>query len=456
MRVMVVDDERISRVSTAQRLAEAGYEVESAESPFVAMEHLERGAWDVVITDLRMPTMDGLQFLAQLRQRWPGVDVIVMTAYGSVETAVEAMHGGAADYLTKPFPFRELDARLSKIAEVRAVRQELSRLRLAVSGGTAPGGLVGRSPGIRGVCDRIRLFAQHDAPVLVTGETGTGKELVARALHDGGTRRNGPFIPVSCGSIPRDLAESALLGHERGSFTGATGLRRGYFEQADRGTLLLDDVDDLSLETQVKLLRVLQEGRLFRVGGAAEIPVDVRVVATSKVDLEQAVAEGRFRSDIFYRLRGLEIRMPPLREREEDVLLLASHFLALHAAQKGADPLRLTPAVGELLVRYPWPGNVRELLRPIEAAVILCQGTEIRTEHLPDHIRRGATTVDALFTLHLGGRAQVSLQDALQQFEDALVEWAMRQAGGQQLKAAKLLGIPRTPLQSRLGRRTRG
>lgn len=310
LRVLVVDDERLSRISMVCQLKDAFYEAEACESASVALSALARANWDVVVTDLRMPGMSGLELLAEIRRQYPAVDVIVITAYGSVETAVDAMRAGAADFLTKPFGFSELDFRLKKIAELRAARSEVSSLRALIDH-SCKCGLVGGSPAIVRVCERIRAFAGHDAPVLVTGETGTGKEMVARALHNESQRANKPFIAVGCGTIPRELAESELFGHEKGSFTGASQRRKGSFERADGGTLLLDDIDDLPLDLQVKLLRVLQEGTLTRVGGSEEIKVDVRVVATSKVDLEKAASAGKFRDDVFYRLRGLEIRLPP-------------------------------------------------------------------------------------------------------------------------------------------------
>jgi DNA-binding NtrC family response regulator len=287
------------------------------------------------------------------------------------------------------------------------------------------------------------------------GETGTGKEVVARALHRHGPRASHPFVAVPCGAIPRELAESELFGHEKGSFTGAAKRRTGLFEQADGGTLLLDDVDDLPLDLQVKLLRVLQEGRFTRVGGTSEVVVDVRVVATTKVTLREAVAAGKFREDVYYRLRGLELRMPPLRERGDDALLLARFFLDQLAQRHGTEAMTLSAAAVSRLRRYCWPGNVRELRRTIEAAVVVCAGGEILPEHLPEDVQ-DVQVVDGegLFSLHLGACHDVPFQDVVHHFEDALIDWAMDQAAGQQGKAADLLGLPRTTLQSKLARRT--
>ncbi len=454
LRVLVVDDERLSRLSMACQLKDAAYEAQACEGASQALDALAQASWDVVVTDLRMPQMDGMELLAEIRRRHPGVDVIVITAYGSVEHAVEAMRAGAVDFLTKPFGFSELELRLKKIAELRAARSEVTSLR-ALLDHTCKCGLVGNSPGVQRVCERIRAFAGHDAPVLVTGETGTGKEMVARALHSESPRANKPFVAVSCGTIPRELAESELFGHEKGAFTGATQRRKGSFERADGGTLLLDDIDDLPLDLQVKLLRVLQEGTLTRVGGNEEIKVDVRVVATSKVDLEKAAAAGRFREDVFYRLRGLEINLPPLRERGDDLLVIAQHFLRSLAAQSHSEPKVLGVDAARALKTYAWRGNVRELRRAIETAVVLCPGHEIHVENLPDYVCRdtAARPAGAQFTLELERCGELNFKELVTQFEDSVIEWAMRKADGQQAKAADLLGLPRTTFQSKIGRK---
>ncbi len=454
MRVLVVDDEMISRRTTARQLAAIGIMADAVDSAAAALQRLSESAWDVVLTDVQMPHMNGLELLGRIQTEHPGVDVIVMTAYGSVETAVAAMQQGAADYLTKPFPFAELHARLTKLREIRCVRRELAELRAAIHSDSETFGLVGRSPSMLRVYERIHLFAQHDAPILVIGETGTGKEVVARALHRHGPRASRPFVTVPCGAIPRELAESELFGHEKGSFTGAVKRRAGLFEQAHGGTLLLDDVDDLPLDLQVKLLRVLQEGRFTRVGGDSEVVVDVRVVATTKVTLRDAVASGKFREDVYYRLRGLELRLPPLRDRGDDALLLARYFLDKLAGQRGFEPMTLSAAAMGCLRRYSWPGNVRELRRTVEAAVVVCAAGDILPEHLPDDLQDAQQgNGDGLFSLHLGACHDVVFQDVVHHFEDALIDWAMAQAAGQQGKAAELLGLPRTTLQSKLARR---
>jgi DNA-binding NtrC family response regulator len=451
LRVLVVDDEQISRRSTKQQLEAAGYTAEAVENAYAALERLEATPWDVVVTDLRMPGMDGIEFLREAKKRRSEIDVVVMTAYGTVETAVAAMREGAADYLTKPFRFPELDLRLQRLGDQRETKQELERLRGLVGEGASIEGILGRSVPIQKACELVQLFAKSTAPVLIAGETGTGKELFARSIHNLGARSRHAFVAVPCGAIPKELAESQLFGHEKGAFTGAIASHRGFFEEASGGTLVLDDVEDLPLELQAKLLHVLQEGLIRRVGAESDLEVDVRMIATTKVDLGQAVAEKRFREDLYYRLRGLEIRLPPLRERDEDILLLAQHFLRLLASKEGAAPKALSVEAASLLRRHTWPGNVRELRRVMESAVTLCQEAEIRPQHLPEQLT--AKREDArLFSLQLDTQIKVSLSELVKDFENALIQWAMRRAHGQQSVAAEILGVPRTTLQSKLGR----
>ena len=447
--ILVVDDDRLSRVSTVKHLRSHGHVAEWADNGYKALQMLEDPVWKVVVTDLRMPGMDGLELLREVRKRRPDVDVFLMTAYATAETAVAAMHEGATDYMVKPFDLTELELRLQRLHEMWKTRRELELLRRTVGQPGESDGLLGRSAVMDVVRERIRRFADAEAPVLITGETGTGKELVARALHDCGPRSGGEFVALGCGTIPRDLAESELFGHERGAFTGATQTRRGSFERADEGTLLLDDVDDLALDLQVKLLRVLQEGTFVRVGGSRETTVGVRVVATTKVDLERAAADGSFRPDLFYRLRGLEIRLPPLRDRGEDVLLLADHFLSLSAAARDREPRRLSPEAARVLLAYPWPGNVRELRRAVESADVIAPDGEIQIDHLPEFLHRTETDHE-LFSLRLDGRDSLPFTAVVGAFEGQLIRWAMTRAGGNQAEAARILGLPRTTLQSKL------
>ena len=450
LRVLVVDDERISRETTVQQLRNAGYSAESAGNAFLALERLAHEVWDVLVTDLRMPNMDGLEFLKKIKENMPEIDVVLMTAYGTVEAAVTAMHEGAADFLTKPFSFQELDMRLRKLANQREGRHQLNALKLALDQSHAHWGIVGKSAAMRRVFELVDLFGDNPAPVLITGETGTGKEMVARALHQRSARSLEPFIAVACGAIPKEVAESELLGHEKGAFTGAIQRRKGSFERAHRGTLLLDDVDDLPLDIQVKLMRALQDGTLQRVGGEEEVKVDVRVIASSKVDLLKAAEEGKIRKDIFYRLRGLEIALPPLRARGEDILLLAQHFLRVLAAENDSEAKVLSPETGDCLRSHTWPGNVRELQRAVESAVAVCREDEILPRHLPDYLRERQVS-SKLYTLNFQA-TNLNFNHLIQEIEDEVIAWAMSKAGGEQQKAAELLGLPRTTFQSKLSR----
>ena len=452
LRVLVVDDDRLSRKTTTQLLVDAGYRAEASENAYLAVDALASDAWDVVLCDLRMPGMDGLELLGKVRSEHPEVGFIVMTAYATVETAVSALMGGAADYITKPFRFQELDHRLRRIGELRRYQSEITRLRRLLGDSSERSGIMGESRAVARVLESVATYAGHSAPVLVTGETGTGKELVARALHDRGPRAPRPFVPVACGAIPEELAESELFGHERGSFTGATAQRVGAFERADGGSLLLDDIDDLGPVIQAKLLRALQEGEVKRIGANRTFQVDVRVIATTKVDLADAVEAGRFRSDLYYRLRGLEIGLAPLRERGEDVLVLSHFFLDRFCKRENVEASLSADAV-QALQRHHWPGNVRELRSAIESAAVACHGGPIMPVHLPAAILASdAQRPHDLFTVDLSGRDRLVFSETVHAFEQELLQWALLQAGGQQSRAAELLGMPRTTFQSKLRR----
>ncbi len=458
--MLVVDDDRALRDELAKRLAGEGYEAAAVANGYEARTRLEQAPWDAVVTDLHMPGMDGVELLRWIRTHHPNVDVLLMTAHASVDAAVSALRLGAADFLTKPFAHEVFRNRLSRLFALREAQRALRHARLELRTCRGGGGLIGQSRWMREVRERIALFANHDLPVLIVGETGTGKEAVARALHEAGRHRNGPFVAVGCGAIPRDLAESELFGHEKGAFTGASSRHAGAFERAKGGTLLLDDIDDLPLELQSKLLRALQERRITRVGGERELAVDARVVATTKVDLEALSEAGRFRADLMYRLKTLEIVLPPLREREADVVLLAHHFLDEMARRTGQPQgATLTPEAIRLLTLYAWPGNVRELRACIEGAFVLAQGGPITPAHLPAPLRRttaSEVSPEGVFTLHLEGRDRIDLPAELRAFERALIDWAMLRNDGNQSRAARALGIPRSTLQSKLASRERG
>lgn len=452
LRVLVVDDERVIRATTGRQLEARGYAVATCGSAFEALEQLREDAWDVVITDMRMPRMSGIELLTRIRDEGIDSDVIVVTAFGSVASAVEAMNRGAADYLSKPFTIEELDARLEQIKSQRSLRRELVALRKRLDAAESSTTLVGKCQPMRLIRDRIRLFAPHDAPVLITGETGTGKAVVAGEIHRNSMRKDRPLVVVGCGSIVEGLAESALFGHARGAFTGATSARQGHFETAHRGTIVLDDIDDLPMSIQPKLLRLLQEGTFIRVGSSREIAVDVRVIATTKVSLKDAVAQSVFRSDLYYRLRGLEIELPALRERAGDVLLLAEHFLHQLRGSGEARP-RLSTDAARSLQAHDWPGNVRELRRTMESAAVLSGGHSIRPDHLPSEMSRlrSEDTASRPYDLRLDGCERLVMPDVLRSLESDLVSWALEKSGGTIAGAAELLGVPRTTLQSKVG-----
>ena len=452
LRVLVVDDEAMSARIMARQLRDEGYLAQWETSAVKATERVAHELFDVVVSDLRMPKMSGLEFLRVIRARSPGLSVIMMSAFGTVDNAVEVMMAGAADFLTKPFPLEVLTVRLEKLRELCEARREIETLRAMLQDGTGPRdqGLFGTSAGMKQVRERIVTFANSSVPVLINGETGTGKEVVARSLHRQGPRRDAPFIGVACGAIPAELAESELFGHVRGAFTGATQSRRGVFQRAHGGTLLLDDVDDLPPDIQVKLLRVLEEGTLTRVGSGEEIEVDVRVVATTKVDLTQQGE--KFRDDLFFRLRGLEIYLPPLRERGEDLILLATHFLGEQSVKGGPSP-SLGVESATILRTYGWPGNVRELKRTMESAAVLSEGGQILPKHLPEHLQKWAETGDVpCFSLNLEGVSRIQFRDLVGRFEAELLRWALGNNGGSQFKAAAALGLPRTTFQNKLKR----
>jgi two-component system response regulator HydG len=375
--VLVVDDQRNMRATTALLLRQAGHRVEEAEDGSAALERLSQRTFDVVLTDLRMPTMDGLELLRATQRDGPQTQVIVMTAYGTIESAVEAMRLGAADFIAKPFKEDELLLRVGKALEKRRLLGEVSLYAEEFRKRYGLEHVIGRSTAMREVLERVVRVGPTDATVLITGESGTGKELVARALHVTSRRSARPFVPVNCAAITETLLESELFGHARGAFTGATRARRGLFEEADGGTLFVDEIGETSPGFQAKLLRALQEGEIRRVGESTSVRVNVRVVAATNQDLRKAIAEKRFREDLFYRLAVVPIRIPPLRERREDVPLLAAHFLQRWSARTGTEKV-LTAEAAARLLEHDWPGNVRELENAMEQAAALSVERELR------------------------------------------------------------------------------
>ncbi len=427
-------------------------EVHTAEDVDSALRTIAELSPDLVLLDVVMPGRNGLELLGELRARELETPVIVLTASNTVSIAVQAMKLGAADFITKPFEVDALRIKVRQLLDRRQLEQEVLRLRDEVSERQQLGSLVGRSPVMREVFRTVERIARAEATVLISGESGTGKELVARAIHDLGRHADGPFVAVNCGAIPRELIESELFGHERGAFTGATDLRIGRFEAAAGGTLLLDEIGELEPSVQVKLLRALQERVVERLGSSASIGFDARVVAATNRDLEQEVAAGRFRSDLYYRVNVVPIHVPPLRERREDVALLANTFIGRMAERRGeaaGQSIRLSRAALAALEGYAWPGNVRELENAIEHGLALCETGGIELEHLPIAIRRTGRA-EALREDWRQGR--LTFEDALSRFETEILREALERADWNQTRAASNLSITRRVLKLKMDR----
>jgi two-component system response regulator HydG len=396
-RVLVVDDEVNARTALAELLRDEGYAVETAADGFKALGKVADFAPDVVLTDLKMPGMDGIQLLGRLHEEDRELPVIMMTAFGEVETAVGAMRAGARDYLAKPVNFAELSVVLARELDQRRLRQEARLLRARLAERYSFDNIVGSAAPMQAVFKTVQQIAGSRASVLITGESGTGKELIAAAIHQRSPRAKGPFVKLHCAALAESLLESELFGHERGSFTGAQGRRDGRFQQAHGGTLFLDEIGEISPAVQVKLLRFLQEREFERVGGNETISVDVRVIAATNRDLQRMVAEGTFREDLFYRLNVINLEMPALRARPSDVPLLAAHFLRKYSAENGKQVDGFSDDALERLSAYGWPGNVRELENVVERAVVMAQGATIGIGDLPQHLvpakARGAVQI---------------------------------------------------------------
>lgn len=382
-RILVVDDEPMVCLSLTNWLREENYFAKAVHDGPSAIQSIREESWDIVLLDLKMPGMDGLQVLQQIKETAPQTVVIMMTAYASISSSVQAMKEGAYDYIIKPLDVHELTLMLKKIVEHQELITENILLRKHLNERYKYENIIGKSAAIQAVFEMIRTVADTNATVLITGETGTGKELVARAIHANSPRRYSPLIAVSCGALPETLLESELFGYEKGAFTGAERTKKGRFELAHGGTLFLDEIGDISMKTQVKLLRVLQERCLRRLGGTESIEVDFRLISATNRDLSQAVKEGDFRSDLFYRLNVVNIQLPSLRDRKEDIPLLAAHFLEKFNVEFNKKITRLEKRALDLMLEYYWPGNIRELENVVERAVVIGQGPELRAKDLP-------------------------------------------------------------------------
>ena len=459
-RILLIEDDASAASELRRVLAEEGYDVQVVTRGDDGLGVAERGCFDVVITDLKLPGQDGMELVRRLHTAQPRLPIILMTAHGTTDTAIEATKQGAYDYLLKPFEMEEMIELVGRACDGSRFMTEPVELGPTVTGRTA---IIGNSRQMQELCKEIGRVAAKPVTVLVRGETGTGKELVARALYQYSDRSNAPFVAVNCAAIPETLLESELFGHERGAFTGADTRRIGRFEQAHGGTLFLDEIGDLSLATQAKLLRVLQEKCIQRLGGRETIPVDVRVIAATHRDLESAIKEKLFREDLFYRLSVVIIAVPPLRQRPEDISLLAGYFMQRYGSELGLPPSVMQPAALELLQNQPWPGNVRELENVVRQALLLARGYAISADHIQTVLARTARVIPetqealARYVTELFNRVQVQEGEphrlhsrAIEDLERELFGRAIKQAHGNQAKAARWLGVSRLTMREKL------
>ena len=444
--LLLVDDDALIRRSLSTLLRLDGYNVLEAASGAEALRLLEHGAPDLVITDFNMPVINGMQLLCEIQKRKPELPVILVTGYGTVEQAVEAMKAGAYDYVSKPIIDDEMKMVIRRALNEQSLRDENSELRKRLDMRFGYDAIVGRDHRMQRIYDTIESVAETKATVLVTGESGTGKTLIARALHHNSSRRDAPFVEVNCGALPETLLESELFGHKRGSFTGAHADKLGKFAAANRGTIFLDEINNASPLLQMKLLRILQDKEFEPVGGNDTVRVDVRVVLATNLDLAKEVENGNFRRDLYYRINVVSIAMPPLRERVSDIPLLAKHFLKTCAKENGKRLSEIDDATVDLLARYSWPGNVRELENCIERAVVLTRNEVIGPDDLPPLLRDEASEAPA--ALESGG--VVALKRALEEPERRIIEHALRLNAGNRQETAKALDINRTTLFNKM------
>ncbi len=444
-RILIAEDEKTQRDLLEGFLKKEGFSVETASSGRQALEKIEAAYIDIALLDYKMPELDGLQTLREIRKRFPDLPVVMMTAYGTVETAVASMKEGALDYLTKPIDLDELLLIIGKVLERSALIRENRELKARIQERYTFQNIISSSPQMVEVMGLVARVAPSQATVLIRGESGTGKELIANAIHLASTRSEKPFVKVNCAAIPETLLESELFGHEKGAFTGAIQKRIGRFEEADGGTLFLDEIGDLSPSTQVKLLRVLQEKEFQRLGSNINLKTDVRIIAATHRNLEEALQKGLFREDLYYRLNVVSIFLPPLRERKEDIPFLINHFLKKYSEMNQKKIESISKEAHALLLRYAYPGNVRELENLIERAVVLCRGEVITTQDLPFHVREETSEKQ----WEISGRGK-TLPESLEEIERDLIVRALHQHQGVQTRAAESLGISERVLRYKM------
>jgi DNA-binding NtrC family response regulator len=451
MNVLIVDDEEVLQDVLGQLLRKEGYSTLSARTGEDALLLLDKHTVDLVLLDLMLPGMSGLEVLRQIRQRDPDQVIVIITAYSSIEGAIDAMREGAFHYIPKPFKNEEVLLTVRKGIDQRRLTSENRHLRQQLEKRYGLDNIIGKGPSMQQVFELIRLAAPSKSNILILGESGTGKELVAKAIHHHSRRASGPFVTVNSGSMPADLLESTLFGHVKGAFTGAIAAKKGLFEVADGGSIFFDEIGNIPTETQAKLLRVMQEKEFMRLGGVDVVQVDVRIIAATNADLEQLVAQGDFREDLYYRLNVITIHLPPLRQRSEDIPLLAQHFLKLYARENGKSVAEVSPAAMERLIDYRWPGNVRELENAVERAVVLSTSDQIDVDLLPPALRSPSAAVDPSTPIVLPD-PDVSFWDAVNAFERQLIVRALRSSNGVQKHAAELLQVKPTTLHEMMKR----
>lgn len=442
--ILVIDDNEEHASATAESLQKVGYKCRIATSGKEGLKIIEDGELDIIITDLIMHDIDGMQILKKTKERLPEAEVILITGYGTVETAVDAMQKGAATYLLKPININHLRAEVNKLVEKQELVRNNKELHKQLDEKYGLSGIIGNSPKMQKVLTIVNQISGTTATILITGESGTGKELISKIIHNNSPRKNNPMVVLNAAAIPENLLESELFGHEKGAFTGALYQRKGKFEYASHGTLFLDEIGDMPLSTQVKLLRVIEDGVVTRVGSNEAIEVDVRLIAATNQDLEKLIKEGKFREDLYFRLNVVSIKLPPLRERFEDIPLLIDAFLREFSQIHNKKISIISPEARKTLYKYPWPGNVRELKNCIESMVVVCMKTTIDTENIPDHILQRSGEISATPGLSAG----ITIEEA----ERELIKSTLATVGGNREEAAKMLGIGERTLYRKLDR----
>jgi len=436
-KILIIDDEKSILDLLNVVFKKEGYQVETFFSPSKALEYIDNEDFDIVLSDIKLPQISGMEILKHVTKKRPEVPVVMITAFGTIRQAVEALKEGAADYVVKPFDVEELKIIIAQGLEKKRLRQENILLKAQLEERFGFENIIGESRVMKEIFGLIERIARTDSTVLITGESGTGKEMTACTIHSKSPRAERPFVTINCGALPENLLESELFGHVKGSFTGAIVNKKGMFEVADHGTLFLDEIGEMTPWTQVKLLRALQEKKIRRVGGTDEISVDVRIIAATNQDLKQRIKEGKFREDLFYRLNVLSLEMPPLRKRKEDIPYLVSHFVQKYCQKMGRRKKRVAPEVIKVFESYPWPGNIRELENVIERTIVIEERETITQESLPEELLSPKNRVDTGFLIHPG----FNLNETLDEISCDYIRHALKSTDGNLKEASSLLGI---------------